>query len=453
MENKTDLIYGLEDKPPFAKAFFAALVHLMAMFVAVITPALLICKGLGIDDANTARIICMSLFASGVASLLQIKTWGPIGSGLLSIQGTSFNFVAPIILGGLVLKNNGLSQEAMLGAIFGTLMLCSTTEMIISQILPFIRRVISPLVSGIVVMIIGLSLINVGLVSAGGGFAAKASGEFGSLQNLLLAGVVIFSIIVLNRFNNAYIRISSLFIAMIIGLLVAMTFENFSFNFNENLPLMFLPDPLHYGLSIDYNLILPLILVFMVTSLETIGDISATSEVSNQPVKGELYAKRLKGGVLANGFNSFVSAFFNTFPNSCFGQNNGVIALTGVASRYVGFIVAFMLMILGLFPIVADITLQIPEPILGGATLVMFGTIAATGVRIISKENLNRRSIIIIAMSLGIGLGVSNNPDILEFMPMWFKTLFSSGIAAGGITAIILNFVFPLEENNKNKVK
>lgn len=452
IENKVNLIYGLEDKPPFTKAFFAALVHLMAMFVAVITPALLICKGLGVDDENTTRIICMSLFASGIASLLQIKTWGIVGSGLLSIQGTSFNFVSPLIVGGLALKNDGLSQEAMLGAIFGTLMLCSTTEMIISQILPFVKKIISPLVSGIVVLIIGLTLINVGLVSAGGGFGAKANGEFGSLYNLFLAGIVILCIIVLNLFRNAYIRISSLFVAMIIGVLVAMFFENFSFKLNENLPVVFLPNPVYYGLSIDYNLILPLILVFMVTSLETIGDISATSEVSNQPLKGEIYTKRLKGGVLANGLNSFVSALFNTFPNSCFGQNNGVIALTGVASRYVGFIVAFMLMILGLFPIVADIALQIPEPVLGGATLVMFGTIAATGVRIISKENLNRRSIIIIAMSLGIGLGVSNNPDILNFMPSWFKTLFSSGIAAGVITAIILNFIFPIEENQR-KIK
>ncbi|MBK1972324.1 uracil-xanthine permease [Campylobacter sp. TTU-622] len=452
MKNRTDLIYELEDRPPFFKACFAALVHLMAMFVAVITPALLICKGLGIDEENTARIICMSLFASGIASLLQIKTWGPIGSGLLSIQGTSFNFVSPIILGGLTLKNNGLSQEAMLGAIFGTLMLCSTTEMIISQFLPFIRKIISPLVSGIVVMIIGLSLINVGLVSAGGGFSAKASGEFGSFKNLLLAGIVIISIIILNRFNNAIIRISSLFISIIIGLLVAMNFENFHFNFNNNLPILFFPSPMHYGLSIDYNLILPLILIFIVTSLETIGDISATSEVSNQPVKGELYTKRLKGGVLANGLNSFISAFFNTFPNSCFGQNNGVIVLTGVASRYVGFIVSFMLIILGLFPIVANITLQIPEPILGGATLIMFGTIAATGVRIISKENLNRRSIMIIAISLGIGLGVANNPDILQFAPIWLKTLFSSGIVAGGISAIVLNIIFPFEEKQR-KIK
>lgn len=151
----------------------------------------------------------------------------------------------------------------------------------------------------------------------------------------------------------------------------------------------------------------------------------------------------MKGGVLANGINSFVSAVFNTFPNSCFGQNNGVIQLTGVASRHVGYFIAIMLILLGLFPQVSGFVQHIPEPVLGGATLVMFGTIAASGVRIVSRVSLNRRAIMIIALSLGIGLGVSQQPQIFQFMPNWVKSLFSSGIAAGGLTAIILNFIFP----------
>ena len=193
-------------------------------------------------------------------------------------------------------------------------------------------------------------------------------------------------------------------------------------------------------------LLRPLMLVFMITSLETIGDITATSDVSEQPVSGPLYMKRLKGGVLANGLNSFVSAVFNTFPNSCFGQNNGVIQLTGVASRYVGFVVALMLIVLGLFPAVSGFVQHIPEPVLGGATLVMFGTIAASGVRIVSREPLNRRAILIIALSLAVGLGVSQQPLILQFAPEWLKNLLSSGIAAGGITAIVLNLIFPPEK-------
>ncbi len=445
-----DLIYGLDDTPSLPQALFAALQHLLAMFVAVITPAMLVCQALQLSTEATTHIISMSLFASGVASLLQIKTWGPIGSGLLSIQGTSFNFVAPLIMGGLSLKQAGNSTTAMMAALFGTLMLASVTEMLISRILPFARRVITPLVSGIVVMIIGLSLIQIGLTSMGGGISAIQDHSFGNPNHLLLSGTVLLVIILLNRQKSALLRLSSLVLAMIAGCLMAWFMGQLAVPSSLSLtPVFSLPHPLSYGLTIDWDLLLPLMLVFMITSLETIGDITATSDVSGQPVQGPLYMRRLKGGVLANGINSFISALLNTFPNSCFGQNNGVIQLTGVASRYVGFWVAILLMLLGLFPAVSQLVQAIPEPVLGGATLVMFGTIAASGVRIIARETLDRRAIMIMAISLAIGLGISQQPQILQFAPQWLKTLCSSGIATGGITAIILNVIFPIETKNK----
>ena len=390
----------------------------------------------------------MSLFASGLASILQIKTWGPVGSGLLSIQGTSFNFVSPLIMGGMALKNGGADIPTMMATLFGTLMLASCTEIILSRFLHLARRIITPLVSGVVVMIIGLSLIQVGLVSIGGGYSAMNDHTFGAPGNLMLAGSVLVVIILLNRQRNPYLRVSSLVIAMAVGyaLAWAMGMLPDTSNMEKTTSLLMVPTPLYYGLGIDWNLLIPLMLVFMVTSLETIGDITATSDVSEQPVSGPLYMKRLKGGVLANGLNSMLSAVFNTFPNSCFGQNNGVIQLTGVASRYVGFVVALMLIVLGLFPAVAGFVQHIPEPVLGGATIVMFGTIAASGVRIVSREPLNRRAIMIMALSLAVGLGVSQQPLILQFAPDWMKTLLSSGIAAGGITAIVLNLVFPHED-------
>ena len=348
-------------------------------------------------------------------------------------------------MGGTALKTGGADVPTMMAALFGSLMLASCTEMVISRILPFARRIITPLVSGVVVMIIGLSLIQVGLTSVGGGFGAMANHTFGAPKNLLLAGIVLAIIILLNRQRNPYLRIASLVIAMAVGYLVAMMMGMLP-AYNAPGSTFMIPTPLYYGLSIDWNLLLPLMLVFMITSLETIGDITATSDVSEQPVSGPAYMNRLKGGVLANGLNSFVSAVFNTFPNSCFGQNNGVIQLTGVASRYVGFFVAVMLMVMGLFPAVAAFVQQLPEPVLGGATLVMFGTIAASGVRIVSREPLNRRAIMIIALSLAVGLGVSQQPMILQFAPDWLKNLLSSGIAAGGITAIVLNLVFPTDK-------
>ena len=396
---KSELIYRLEDRPPLPQTLFAACQHLLAMFVAVITPALLICQALGLPAQDTQHIISMSLFASGVASVLQIKTWGPVGSGLLSIQGTSFNFVTPLIMGGMALKNGGADVPTMMAALFGTLMVASCTEMVLSRVLHLARRIITPLVSGIVVMIIGLSLIQVGLTSIGGGFAAMSDHSFGAPKNLLLAGAVLVVIILLNRQRNPYLRVASLVIAMAVGYALAWAMDMLpATSTPANQPLVAVPTPLYYGLGFDWNLLVPLMLVFMVTSLETIGDITATSDVSEQPVTGPVYMKRLKGGVLANGLNSFVSALFNTFLNSCFGQNYGVIQLIGVVSCYVGLVVALMLIVLGLFPAVSGFVQHIPEPVLGGATIVMFGTIAASGGRIVLREPLNRRLIMIIAL-------------------------------------------------------
>lgn len=214
-----------------------------------------------------------------------------------------------------------------------------------------------------------------------------------------------------------------------------------------------IPLPMQYGLGFDWGLLIPLVIVFAITSLEAIGDITATSETSEQPVAGPVYMKRIKGGVLADGLNSGVAAILNSFPNSTFSQNNGIIMLTGVASRYIGFFVAGMLVLLGLFPGVANLVQLIPEPVLGGATIVMFGTIAASGVRIISRCNLDRRAILIMALSFSMGLGIAQKPEILQFMPDLVKSILSSGMAAGGLTAIILNLVLPEEPKEASEIK
>ena len=259
----SELIYRLEDRPPLPQTLFAACQHLLAMFVAVITPALLICQALGLPAQDTQHIISMSLFASGVASIIQIKAWGPVGSGLLSIQGTSFNFVAPLIMGGTALKTGGADVPTMMAALFGTLMLASCTEMVLSRILHLARRIITPLVSGVVVMIIGLSLIQVGLTSIGGGYAAMSDNTFGAPKNLMLAGVVLALIILLNRQRNPYLRVASLVIAMAAGYLLAWFMGMLPENTTPaTQDLIMVPTPLYYGLGIDWNLLLPLMLVF-----------------------------------------------------------------------------------------------------------------------------------------------------------------------------------------------
>ena len=442
----SELIYQLDERPPLPQTLFAALQHLLAMFVAIITPSLIICQTLGVPAAETNTIISMSLFASGISSFIQIKTFGPIGSGLLSVQGTSFNFLGPIIGAGLALKAGGADVPTMMAAIFGTILVASTAEIFLSRVLEYAQKIITPLVSGIVVTLIGLTLIQVGLVSMGGGYSAMGDGTFGSLDKLALAGTVLLIIVVLNRSTNPYLRMASIVIAMAVGTIAAWAMGMLNTNMAHDAELIALPIPMQYGLSFDWSLFIPLVLIFLITALEAIGDITATSEVSGQPVKGPVYMKRIKGGVLADGINSAIAAAFNSFPNSTFSQNNGVILLTGVASRYVGYFIAGMLIILGLFPGVASMVQIIPEPVLGGATIVMFGTIAAAGVRIISRVELDRRAILIMAMSFSMGLGLAQKPEILQFMPEMIKNIFSSGVTAGGVTAILLNIILPSSE-------
>ncbi len=424
------------------------------MFVAVITPSLIICQALGVSAEQTNTIISMSLFASGISSFIQIRTFGPIGSGLLSVQGTSFNFLGPIIGAGLALKAGGASVESMMAAIFGTILVASFAEILLSRVLEYARRIITPLVSGIVVTLIGLTLIQVGLVSMGGGYAALGDGTFGSLDKLALAGTVLGLIVLLNRAKNPYVRVASIVIAMLVGYVMAYFMGMVDTRqASSSSALVALPIPMQFGLSFDWSLFIPLVLIFLITALEAIGDITATSEVSGEPVKGPVYMKRIKGGVLADGLNSAIAAVFNSFPNSTFSQNNGVILLTGVASRYVGYFIAGMLVLLGLFPGVASFVQLIPEPVLGGATIVMFGTIAAAGVRIISRVDLDRRAILIMALSFSMGLGIAQKPEILQFMPEFIKSIFSSGVAAGGITAIVLNLLLPEKLQDEEEEK
>ncbi len=437
-----DLVYQLNDRPPLPQTFFAALQHMLAMFVGIITPPLIITSTLGLNADDTRYIVSMSLLMSGIASFIQTRRFGPVGSGLLSVQGTSFNFLGPIIASGLALKQAAMPETQMLGTLFGTLLLSAISMVVVSRCLHLVKRVITPLVTGIVVLLIGLTLIKVGLISMGGGFDAMQDGSFGSGENLLLSGVVLLSMVLLQRSKNPWLRLSAIVLAMLVGYVVAF----FLGRLHAVQPaehFFALPRLLPFGLGFDWQLCIPIVIIFVVTALEAIGDMTATSDVSGEPVEGPVYLARIKGGVLSDGLNSMLAALVGTFPMSVFAQNNGVIQLTGVASRFVGLFIAGMLVLLGLLPGVAVFIQQIPEPVLGGATVVMFGTIAAAGVRIIARESLDRRALMILAVSLAMGLGVAQVPEVLQHLPALLKSVLSFGVATGGITAILLNLLLP----------
>ncbi len=431
------LIYGLEDRPPFKDAFFAAIQHLLAIFVAIITPPLIIAGALKLDLETTGFLVSMALFASGISTFIQCRRVGPIGTGLLCIQGTSFSFIGPIIsagtLGGLPL-------------IFGTCMSASVVEMLISRVLKYTRRIITPLVSGIVVTLIGMSLIKVGITACGGGEAAKADGTFGAFRYVGLAVMVLVLIIFFNRSNNRYLRMSSIVIGLVIGYVVAWFMGMVDFSSIQSYGGFNVPVPFRYGLAFDWSSFIALGLIYMITAIEAYGDITANSMISGQPVEGETFVKRASGGILADGFNSMLAGVFNSFPNSIFAQNNGMIQLTGVASRYVGYYIAGFLIVLGLFPAVGLVFSLMPDPVLGGATLLMFGPVAAAGIRIIASQEINRKATLVMALSFSLGLSVELVPEILNQLPDALRNIFSSGITTGGLTAILANALIRIKE-------
>lgn len=434
---RADLIYGLDDKPPFKDALFAAVQHLLAIFVAIITPPLIIAGAIGWDLEITSYLVSMSLFASGISTFIQCRKIGPIGCGLLCIQGTSFSFISPIIAAGMT---GGLSM------IIGAVIAGSVVEMAISRFLKYTRRIITPLVSGIVVTLIGMSLIKVGINACGGGVKATSDGTFGSMQNLGVAALVLVSILIFNRSSNRYLRMSSIVLGIIIGYIEAYFLGMVDFSQATGFASLNVPIPFKYGVDFELSSIIAIGIVYLITAIEAYGDITANSMISGQPVEGEKFMRRASGGILADGFNSCLAGILNSFPNSIFAQNNGMIQLTGVASRYVGYFIAALLIILGLFPAVGVIFSLMPDPVLGGATLLMFGTVAASGMRIIASQRINRKAILVMALSFSIGLSVEMVPDILKQMPDVIRGIFSSGITAGGVTAMLANYFIRIKD-------
>lgn len=434
---KDGLIYHLEEKPPIKEALFAALQHLMAIFVAIITPPLIVAGALNLDIETTSFLVSVSLFVSGIATFIQCKKVGPIGCGLLCVQGTSFSFISPIIMAGTL---GGLP------AIFGATMVGAVAEIFVSRILKYAMKIITPLVSGIVVTLIGISLIKVGMISCGGGAGAIEDGTFGSFQNLGIATLVLVLIVLFNRSSNKYLRMGSIILGILIGYVLSYFCGMVDFSNMPNYSLFNIPIPFKYGMSFNISSIIAFAIVYVITAIEAYGDITANSLISSQPVEGETFLKRAQGGILADGFNSLLAGALGSFPNSIFAQNNGMIQLTGVASRYVGYFIALFLVILGFFPIVGVVFSFMPEPVLGGATLLMFGTVASAGIKIIASQPLDRKAILVIAISFSMGLGVELYPAIFNQFPETIKNIFSSGITTGGLAAIVANMVIRINE-------
>jgi xanthine permease XanP len=439
MLSNNDILYGLDDKPPVGHCVTAAIQHVMACFIGIITPTLIIGNVLDLQ-AEIPYLVSMALMVSGISTFIQAKKFGPIGSGLIAVQGTSFTFISALLAAGFMVKNQGGSNEDILALMFGICFWGALVEIILSRFIDKIKSVITPLTTGIVITTIGITLIKVGMTDLAGGFGAA---DFAALDNLILGTMVLLIVIALNASSIPMLRLSAIFIGMLVGSILAWWQGLIDFASMVALPLVSLPMPFKYGIDFQWDVFIPIALIYFLSAIETAGDLTANSLFCRQPISGPIYLKRIKGGILADGLNSMLAAVFNNFPNTTFGQNNAVIQMTGVASRHVAFYIAGFLVLLGIFPVIGAFIQLMPKAVLGGATLVMFATIAVAGLNILTSEPIDRRKSLIIASSLGLGLGVMMVPEILINLPTLAKNILSSSVTVAGFSAIILNLLLP----------
>ena len=432
-----NLMYGVDDNPSLAKKILFGIQHIFAAFGGIIVVPLVIASALGLDAKTTTTLISATILASGLATIIQAKGVGKVGSRVACIMGTDFTFVSPSISVGSVLGLPGIIGATILGAFL---------EIILSFFIKPLMKFFPPLVTGTVVCLIGLTLLPVAIDWAAGGSGAA---DYGDLKNIGVAAFVLVVTLILNRSKKGIISSASILIGMVIGYIVCIPLGMVDFNEVKEASWISIPRIFEYGVTFDFKALIAFLPAYFVTTIETVGCLKAVGESSNIEMKEE----QIGAGVLADGVGSIIGGIVGSFPNTSFSQNVGVISLTKVASKYVAVMAGIILVTLGFLPKIAALVTQIPQPVLGGVGIVMFGTVAAAGIKTLSKVKLTERNLLIIAISIGLGLGVTFRPDFIAKLPESIKMVFSSGISLGTIAALVLNLVLKEDKVSEDKLE
>jgi xanthine permease len=376
----------------------------------------------------------MSMVFAGVATLIQTIGMGPVGARLPVVQGTSFAFV-PI----MVPLVAGKGVDAM-AAVMGGVLVGGLFHVFLGTFIKKIRFALPPLVTGLVVLMIGLYLIKVGIQYAAGGVPAMGKPEFGSLQNWTVAGVVIVVSLGVKFFARGIVSAGAVLIGMLAGYFVAMSMGMVSFGNIGNAKVFQLPIPMHFGLEFTAAAIIGMCAISFISAVETVGDISG---IAKGGANREATDDEIQGATYADGLGTSIAGLFGGLPNTSFSQNVGLVAMTGVMSRNVVSIGAVILIVAGLFPKIGAAISTVPIEVLGGGVIVMFGMVAAAGVSILSEVKWDRRSLMIFAVSLSVGLGLQLVPSALQHLSGTAKVLMTSGLLPAAVLAIVLNLVLP----------
>ena len=408
--------------------------HVLTMYGGIVAVPLIIGQAAGLSPAEIGLLITASLFAGGVATVLQTIGIPFFGCQLPLVQGVSFSGVATMV----AIVTSSQTGEAGLQTVLGAVIAAAVIGLIITPIFSRITRFFPPLVTGIVITTIGLTLMPVAANWAMGG-NSKAP-DFGSMANIGLAGLTLVIVLILSKMGNATISRLSILLAMVIGTFIAWALGMTDFSRVSEGSMVALPEIFHFGMPVfSLAATLSMFIVIMVTLVETSADILAVGEILGTKVD----SRRLANGLRADMLSSILSPIVGSFTQSAFAQNVGLVAVTGVKSRYVVATGGLILITLGLLPVMGRVIACVPPAVLGGAGIVLFGTVAASGIRTLAKVDYeNNINLIIVATSIGFGMIPIAAPQFYHQFPTWFETIFHSGISSAALMAIGLNLMF-----------
>ncbi len=432
MKDKTTSIkniYNLDGKVSLGKAIPFGLQHVLAMFVANIAPIIIVAQASGLATQQSARLIQTAMIIAGIGTLIQLFPLWRIGSGLPIVMGISFTFVSVFCYIGPTYGYNAIIGAVIVGGI---------VEGILGLLIKYWIKLITPIVSASVVTAIGFSLLSVGATSFGGG---SGSADFGSATNWILGGVTLLSCILFNIFAKSYLKQLSVLFGLVVGYVLAVCLNVVDFSSLQGTAFVAFPSILPFKPEFNISAIVSVVLIFMVSATETIGDTNALAATG---LKRTATEKEVRGSLACDGFVSAVSGCFGCIPITSFSQNVGLVAMTKVVNRYAIATGAGIMILAGVFPMVGAVLATLPEAVLGGCTLMMFGTIVVSGIQMLGKCGYSQRNITIAALSLSVGIGFTQVPEIFGIFPQIVQTIFGENcVAVTFLVAIVLNLVLP----------
>lgn len=425
-------IYSLDGRVPLLKSIPFGLQHVLAMFVANIAPIMIVTGAAGLSVQETASLIQTAMIMAGVGTLIQLFAVWKLGARLPIVMGISFTFVSVFCFVG---------PKWGYGAIIGAVMVGGVIEGLLGLFAKYWRKIISPIVSACVVTAIGFSLLSVGANSFAGG---AGSADFGSSENWILGSVTLISCILFNIFVKGHLKQLSVLFGLVVGYIVALVMGKVDLSALENIAVVSLPEFMPYKPVFNISAIISVTMIFLVSATETIGD---TSAMTSTVLGREATEKEISGSLACDGLVSSLSACFGCMPITSFSQNVGLLAMTKVINRFTIATGAGILILAGVFPALGAALATLPEAVLGGCTIMMFGNIVVSGLRMIGDCGFSQRNVTIAALSLSIGLGFTQVPEIFDIFPDIIKTIFAENcVAVVFLAAIIMNLIIPKEK-------